>query len=38
MEPYEPLLWEYGSKSPAELRRSFKLLSKSQLLQKLTIL
>ena len=29
MEPYEPLLWEYGTKSPAKLRRGLKLLSKS---------
>jgi len=29
MEPSEPLLWEYGTKSPAELRSGLKLLSKS---------
>ena len=29
MEPYEPLLSEYGTKSPAEVRRGLKLLLKS---------
>jgi len=38
MVPQEPLLWEYGTKSSAELRRGLKLLSKSQLLHNLTIL
>jgi len=38
MELQEPLLWEYSTKSPAELRRGLKPLSNSQLLQNLTIL
>jgi len=29
MEPSEPLLWEYGTKSPAELRRGLKLIEVS---------
>jgi len=26
MEPYEPLLWEYGTKSPAELLQTLTIL------------